>query len=92
MNLDVSSGRMSRIWLTEAPGKYHYGGQQPRLPVHSPLVTGHAPGVRVADLGCGPGTFLADLTERVSSPASVRSEPQPAVVLSTAGAVTAFDG
>jgi hypothetical protein len=42
-NLDVSPGRISRIWLTEAPGEYHHRRQQRGPPVHSLLVTAGVP-------------------------------------------------
>jgi hypothetical protein len=42
-NLDVSPGRISRIWLTEAPGEYHHSRQQRGPPVHSLLVTAGVP-------------------------------------------------
>ncbi len=38
---------------------------------------GIVPGARVVDLGCGPGTFLADLAGRAGSPGRVTGVVTP---------------
>jgi SAM-dependent methyltransferase len=48
---------------------------------------GIVPGARVVDLGCGPGTFLADLAERVGSLGRVAGLDDAEEAVRTAGAL-----
>jgi SAM-dependent methyltransferase len=48
---------------------------------------GIVPGARVVDLGCGPGTFLADLAERVGSLGRVAGVDDAEEAVRTAGAL-----
>ena len=48
---------------------------------------GIVPGARVVDLGCGPGTFLADLAERVGSPGRVTGVDAAEDAVRAAGAL-----
>ena len=48
---------------------------------------GIVPGARVADLGCGPGTFLADLAERVGSLGRVAGVDDAEEAVRAAGAL-----
>jgi SAM-dependent methyltransferase len=48
---------------------------------------GIVPGARVVDLGCGPGTFLADLAERVGSLGLVAGVDDAEEAVCTAGAL-----
>jgi len=66
-NLDVSPGRISRIWLTEAPGEYHHSRQQRGPPIHSVLVTA---GVQPRCPACRWGTIVYFGSRAEAMPAS----------------------